>query len=119
MEIFLPSQCTHIAGSLGSAFGYSIQYQYGRFVGKRNSRGFVPANGHYEFIVACAKLAMMKLHIADISVSREELIEAALEASCELREHPYTLLFFHVRLDKDTEVYHAKDILFLHKIYAL
>ena len=29
------------------------------------------------------------------------------------------LLFFHVRQDTDTEVYHAKDVLFLHKLYAV
>jgi hypothetical protein len=119
MEVFLPSQCLSIAGSLGQGFGYSLQNQYGRIVGKRNSRGFVPANGHYQFILACAKLAMMGLHIKDISVSREEMIDATIEASCELREDPYTLLFFHVRQDTDTEVYHAKDVLFLHKLYAV
>ena len=117
MQIVLTTQCMHIAGSLGKGFGYSIQFQNGQFVSKRNSRGYVPNYGHYRFILACAELAMLQLHIKDISVSREELMEAAREASSELRDNPYTLIYYHIRQDTGREFYHARDIFFLHKLY--
>ena len=117
MQVILTTQCIHIAGSLGKGFGYSIQFQNGQFVSKRNSRGYVPHYGHYRFILACAELAMLQLHIKDISVSREEMLEAAREASSDLRDNPYTLIYYHIRQDTGREFYHARDVFFLHKLY--
>ena len=40
----------------------------------------IPRDGHLRFIFACAEMAQAKLHIADIRVSRDELVEAVEEA---------------------------------------
>ena len=85
MEIILSKQCEAITGSLGKGFGYHIQRRTDlngktRFWGVRKSKGAIPPDGHWEFIVACAELAQMRLHISDIRVSRDELVEAVEEA---------------------------------------
>lgn len=84
MEIILSKQCEALTGSLGSGFGYSIQRRRGQdgkyhFYSQR-SKWNVPRDGHLKFIFTCAKLAQMGLHIADIRVSRDELVEAVEEA---------------------------------------
>jgi diketogulonate reductase-like aldo/keto reductase len=50
------------------------------FFGERNSNGFVPRIGHWSFIVVCAELADMRLHIEDVKVKRREIAEALWEA---------------------------------------
>lgn len=85
MEIILSKQCEALTGSLGKGFGYAIQKRTDlngktRFWGVRYSNGAVPPNGHLRFIFACANLAQMKLHIADIRVPRKELSDALGEA---------------------------------------
>ena len=80
MEIILSSNCESFTGSLGRGFGYSIQRRKNRFFAKRNSKGIVPPDGHWNFIVACAELAKVGLHISDVRVSCEEL-KKALEIS--------------------------------------
>ena len=84
MEIILSKQCEALTGSLGSGFGYSIQRRRGHggryhFYSQR-SKWNVPRDGHLKFIFACAELAQMGLHIADIRVPRDELVEAVEEA---------------------------------------
>ena len=85
MEIILSKQCKSLTGSLGKGFGYHIQGRTDhdgkiRFWGVRQSKGEVPADGHLRFILACAEIAQMKLHIADIRVSAKELRGAFDEA---------------------------------------
>ena len=80
MEIFLTKQCESFTGSLGKGFGYHIQRRKNGFFAKRNSKGEIPADGHLRFIFDCAELAQMKTHITDISVSREEFVDAIREA---------------------------------------
>ena len=63
-------------------FGYHIQKRKNGFFAQRDSKGFIPFNGPLRFILTCAILALSKLHIADISVTREELAEALREARC-------------------------------------
>lgn len=96
MEIFLSKQCKFLCGSLGKGFGYHIQRRTDpdgkiRFWGVRQSKGEVPANGHLRFILTCAELAQMKLHISDIRLPRKELREALSEAypddHCALLSH--------------------------------
>ena len=82
MEIILSKQCESLTGSLGRGFGYHIQRRKKGFFAKRNTKGVVPPDGHLRFILTCADLAQSKLHIADISVTREELAEALREARC-------------------------------------
>lgn len=80
MQIFLSKQCESLTGSLGSGYGYAVQKQKGGYYGKRNSKGNVPPDGHLRFILKCAELARMKLHIVDIRVPRIELQVALMEA---------------------------------------
>jgi len=82
MEIILSKQCESLTGTLGRGYGYCIQKQKDKFVSKRNSKGSIPNDGHLRFILTCADLAQSKLHIADISVTREELADALREARC-------------------------------------
>ena len=86
MEIFLAKQCESFTGSLGKGFGYHIQRRTNldgktRFWGVRQSNGEIPADGHLRFIFACAELAQLKTHIADIRVSANELRLAFDEAN--------------------------------------
>ncbi len=108
MEIFLSKQCKFLCGSLGKGFGYHIQRRTDpdgkiRFWGVRQSRGEVPANGHLRFILTCAELAQMKLHIADIRVSAKELRLAFNEAR---------LLYGDRLVKADAEqIYNAREVL--------
>ena len=80
MRIILSKQCESLTGALGSGYGYAIRkHKYGYF-GYRNSRGYVPPDGHLRFIVACAQLAKDGFHVADIEVPGEELNQAIKEA---------------------------------------
>ena len=94
MEIFLSKQCKFLCGSLGKGFGYHIQRRTDpdgkiRFWGVRQSKGDVPANGHLRFIIACAEIAQMKLHITDICVSRDEFQSALSEAGLTFSDARY------------------------------
>ena len=80
MEIILSKQCESLTGSLGKGFGYHIQRRKKGFYAKRNTKGVVPPDGHWEFIVLCAEMARRSLYIADIRVSRKELVKAVEEA---------------------------------------
>ena len=85
MEIILSKQCEYLTGSLGRGFGYHIQRRTEndgtiRFWGVRKSKGDVPPDGHWKFILSCAHIAQSKLHITDICVSRDEMMDALWEA---------------------------------------
>ena len=85
MEIILSKQCKALTGSLGKGFGYFIQRRRSydgsvRFFSQRSKHPPIPHDGHLRFIFACANLAQMGLHIADIRVPRKELAQALAEA---------------------------------------
>ena len=85
MEIILSKQCEALTGSLGKGYGYFIQRRRSqdgsvRFFSQRSKHPPIPHDGHLRFIFACAELAQLKTHIADIRVSRMELREALSEA---------------------------------------
>ena len=106
MEIFLTKQCQALTGSLGNGYGYHIQRRKNGFFAKRNSNGEIPADGHLRFIFACAELAQMKTHIADIRVSRKELIYALWEADYETAgDYVYT------EPGKFPKIFSASDII--------
>ena len=108
MEIFLSLQCESLTGSLGRGFGYYIRStKKGRYFGQR-SKHSVPPDGHWRFILNCARLAQFKLHIADIKVSREELKQAMYEARI-------FIAMQHLRKD----LYDARDILNLKITFSL
>jgi hypothetical protein len=79
MEIILSKQCLSLAGTLGQGYGYFIVKRKKGFFSVRSKYG-APPDGHWRFIVLCAELAQNKLHITDIRVTRQELIEALNEA---------------------------------------
>ena len=80
MKIIISPACKSLTGSLGRGFGYSIQRQKNGFYSKRNSKGIIPPDGHWRFIVACAEHAQNRLHISDIDISWTELDDALYEA---------------------------------------
>ena len=80
MEIILSNQCESITGSLGRGFGDHVQKRTNGYFTKRNSKGKVPHDGHWRFILACAQIAQNKLHIADIQIHWNELYDALYEA---------------------------------------
>ena len=113
MEIRLSEQCEAIQGSLHRNLGYSIQRQKGKYVSKRNSRGYVPEDGHWKFIAACAELAHRKLHVTDIKVSADELQKALYEAY-------HFVAAEHIRRTWDAKrSYNAADILNLKTSFGL
>ena len=85
MKIILSKNCESLTGSIGRGFGYHIQRRHDRqghtqFYGVRQSNGSVPKDGHWRFVVACAELAKIGLHIRDIEVKTEEINNAIWEA---------------------------------------
>lgn len=107
--------CESITGTLGSGFGYHIQRRKNGFFGKRNTKGNVPEDGHWRFILACANLAKMALHISDVEVGWLELQGALYEArKFQASEH--------VRRnynDKNKDTYNALDIVNLKITFGL
>ena len=89
MEIILSKQCAALTGSLGKGFGYFIVRRWSRTDVKfryysQRSKWDVPPDGHLRFIFACAQLAQLKTHIADIRVPRCEFQSALSEAGVSL-----------------------------------
>ena len=86
MEIILSTQCESLTGSLGKGYGYYIRRAPRkdgsvRFFSQRTKHPPIPPDGHLRFIFACAEMAKGHLHIADISVKKEELYDALTEAN--------------------------------------
>ncbi len=80
MKIILNERCEHISGSIGRGYGYSIRGINGEFFAVRNSKGNIPYDGHLGIIIACAGIAQLDLHIADIELKSKELKKALIEA---------------------------------------
>ena len=115
MEVKISSGYSSITGSLGSRFGYSIQQQKGRFYSKRNSRGYVPSDGHMRFIFTCAEIARMGLHFADVKVDYIELTNALKEAG----KHIAAQQVYHNAIQKGKFFYNALDIINLKTTFGL
>lgn len=120
MEIILSPQCESLTGTLGRDFGYSIQKRTNnngktRFWGVRNSRGYVPFDGHLQFILSCACLAQKRLHIADIKVSWMEVQSALYEA----RHFVASVQVRRNYADKCKATYNARDIINLKITFGL
>lgn len=110
MEIILSKQCKSLTGSLGRGFGYfivrrwcrkDVKYRYYSVRSKWN----VPPDGHLQFILACAELAQMRLHIVDIVVPRDEIAQALTETG----RGALGSAIFYGHCGKD--IYHATDII--------
>lgn len=109
MEVILTNRCISFTGSLG--FGYSIQRRKDRFFGKRDSKGIIPLDGHWRFIVACAEMAMMEVHISDILITAKELREALDESGF--------IYGFSLQSAKNDKIFHASEVLDMRKRWGL
>jgi len=108
MEIILSNQCKSLRGNLGRQYGYTIQKRKGRFYAVRFSKGEIPPDAHWRFILSCADVARLKLHICDIAVSGQELSDALYEA-----KH-----YIAARFPK-LPTYNARDIINLKHTFGL
>ena len=88
--------------------GYHLEHRKNGFFAKRNTKGSVPPDGHWRFIVLCAELAQNRLYITDIRVSREEIKRALYEAHAFIAMQSLRL-----------EVYTARDVLNLKTTFSL
>ena len=115
MEVILSKQCKALTGSLGRGFGYHIQRRKNGFFAVRSSKGIVPPDGHWRFIVTCAELAQSGLHITDIKVHWLDLQSALYGAknfvAAEQVERNYA--------NKGKANYDARDILNLKTTFGL
>ena len=119
MEIILSKQCESLTGSLGRGFGYHIQRRYDldgtiRFWGVRKSKGAVPPDGHWKFILSCAHIAQSKMHITDVSVSQDEMMDALWEAG-----QTYAATCIAANKKEFPSVFRAEDVINLKKNYNL
>ena len=81
MKISFITEDAAFTGTLNRNYGYAVQRQRnGTYYGKRNSRGYVPPDGHLLFLFACAEMAKRHILFEDIRVSAIELHAALLEA---------------------------------------
>ena len=80
MELILSKHCESLTGCLGRQFGYHIKHRKNGFFAERNPNSAVPPDGHWKMICACANMANMRLHIADIELHWHELYDALYEA---------------------------------------
>ena len=115
MKIILSNQCESLTGSLGRGFGYHIEHRKNGFFSKRNTKGSVPPDGHWRFIVLCAELAHNKLYVTDIKVGWLELQTALYEAKCFTASERVRLNY----ADKCKATYNARDILNLKTTFSL
>ena len=114
MKVLLSSQCLALTGMLERGLGYSLQRRKSGFYSQR-SKGFVPPDGHWRFIVLCAELAQNRLYLSDIEVHWMELQTALYEAH-------HFVASEHVRRtynDKAKATYNARDILNLKTTFSL
>ena len=81
MEIILNEKVKSLTGSFGRGYGYHIQKRKNRFYGQRNAKGIVPADGHWRFVLTCAEIAKIGLHITGVQIGALELHAALIKAA--------------------------------------
>lgn len=119
MEVILSEQCKSLTGSLVNGFGYFIQRRKAkdgsvRFFSQRSKHPPIPRDGHLRFILTCANLAQMKLHVSDIRVPRKELMYALWRAGREtLGDYVFT------EPDKFPKIFSAANIMNFKNEYNL
>jgi len=108
MEVILTNRCVSLVGMLERGLGYYLRStKTGRLFSQR-SKHYVPADGHWRFIVLCAEMANNGLYITDVRVSRAELEEALNEAH-----------HFIAAQNLRKQVYNARDVLNLKTTFGL
>lgn len=108
MKLFLSAQCRSLVGTLDHTHGYHIQRRNNGFYTKRNTRGFVPPDGHWRVILACAQMAQLGFLITDVRVTAAELREALVEAR-----------YFSAAQNLRLPFYNARDIINLKTTFGL
>ena len=116
MKISFITEDAAFTGTLNRNYGYAVQRQRnGTYYGKRNSRGYVPPDGHLLFLFACAEMAKRHILFADIEVGAMELHQALRKAGKFIpaqKVHENWLNFIKM-------VYTATDILNLKTTFGL
>ena len=115
MKAILSSQCIALTGMLERGLGYHLVQRKNGFFARRDSKGPVPPDGHWRFIVLCAELAQNGLHIADINVGWMEVQSALYEA----RHFTASEQVRRNYADKSKATYDARDILNLKITFGL
>lgn len=80
MEIILSKNCQSLTGTISRSHGYSVRRTGERYFGIRSTRGHVPPDGHWRFILSIAHLARTKLFVTDIRIRGTEIMDALYEA---------------------------------------
>ena len=115
MKVILSKQCKALTGSLGRGFGYHIQRRKNGFFAVHNSKGIVPPDGHWRFIVTCAELAHNGLHISDIKIHWLDLQSALYGAKHFVASEQVRRNY----ADKCKANYNARDIINLKHTFGL
>ena len=106
MEIILSKDCRSFTGTISRSHGYSVRRSGDRFFGIRSTRGNVPRDGHWRFILSIAHLAPSNLVVADIRIRGTEIFDALYEA-----DYPFSAM----DIVETGAVYSATDVLELEK----
>ena len=115
MEIYLSPQCESLTGSLGHGFGYYIRKRKNGYFAQRSSKGYVPHDGHWKFILTCAELAHANLHVIDVKASCDELADALYDAHHFIASEHVCDNFDHI----GKKTYDARDIINLKYTFGL
>ena len=94
---------------LERGLGYHLVARKNGFIARRNSKGYVPHDGHLRFIFLCAELAQNRLHITDIEVSQDEIMKALHEMN--IWDYLWQLSY--------PDILHADDVLSLKTTFGL
>ena len=100
---------------LERGLGYHLEHRKNGIFAKRNTKGFVPPDGHWRFIALCAELAQNGLYVTDIKVDWLELQTALFEAKCFTASAQVRRNY----ADKSKATYDARDILNLKITFSL
>ena len=113
MEVITSSNIETITGKLDSYTGYYLQARRNKNgkakIFSYRKRGYVPQDGHWQFILMCAELAYQGFYATDIIVEGMELYWALYEAK-------HFVAAGNVKL---TMTYHAGDIINLKTTFGL
>ena len=115
MKVILSNRCLSLTGMLERGLGYHLVKRKNGFYARRDSKGFVPNDGHWRFIVLCSELAQNGLYITDVKIDWLELQSALYEAKCFTASRQVRQNY----ADKYKASYNARDILNLKITFGL
>ena len=115
MQIILSSHCESLKGFLNKEYGYFVVCRKNRFFSQRSRHKLIPLDGHWRFILECAKLAQTKLHIEDIQIHWMELSDALYTAKHFVANQQVR----HNGVEAIKLIYNAQDIINLQITFGL